>query len=88
MLILNPYAAQKVEWGYCNCSRENTDVDDQGLKCLASNGKPCNFPFSVFFQGKNPFKEVEQLYRTLQYFVCSAKTDTTATGKLGRAVRF
>ena len=31
---------------------------------------------------------VEQLYKTRQHFVCSAKTDTTTPGKLGRAVGF
>ena len=31
---------------------------------------------------------VEQVYRTRQHFVCSAKTDTTTSGKLGRAVGF
>ena len=29
--------------------RENDtkDIDDKGQKCLASNGKPCHFPFKV-----------------------------------------
>ena len=32
--------------------------------------------------------KVEQVYRTRQHFVCSAKTDTTTPGKLGRAAGF
>ena len=31
---------------------------------------------------------LEQVYRTRQHFVCSAKTDTTTPGKLGRAFGF
>ena len=52
------------------------------------------FSFSVFFQFRTPTDkskeeaEVEQVYRTRQHFVCSAKSDTTTQGKLGRAVGF
>ena len=26
---------------------DTKDIDDNGHKCLASNGKPCHFPFKV-----------------------------------------
>ena len=26
---------------------DTKDIDDKGQKCLASNGKPCHFPFKV-----------------------------------------
>ena len=26
---------------------DSSDIDDKGQKCLASNGKPCHFPFKV-----------------------------------------
>ena len=26
---------------------DTKDIDDNGQKCLASNGKPCHFPFKV-----------------------------------------
>ena len=26
---------------------DSKDIDDKGQKCLASNGKPCHFPFKV-----------------------------------------
>ena len=31
-----------------------SDIDDKGQKCLASNGKPCHFPFTL---GKDLFYE-------------------------------
>ena len=44
------------EWGQCECQRQplttsptkdkdSSDHDENGLKCFASNGKPCHFPF-------------------------------------------
>ena len=35
-----------------------------------------------------PNIDIEQVYRTRQHSVYSAKTDTTTPGKLGRAVGF
>ena len=43
-------------WGYCNClvnnqnqtmpsTNDTSDHNDDGFKCFASNGKPCQFPF-------------------------------------------
>ena len=28
-------------------TKDKSNIDDNGLKCLASNGKPCHFPFKV-----------------------------------------
>ena len=42
------------EWGQCEChplttsqikAKDTSDHDDNGLKCHASNGMPCHFPF-------------------------------------------
>ena len=42
------------EWGQCECQplttfptkdKDPSDHDENGLKCFASNGKPCHFPF-------------------------------------------
>ena len=28
-------------------TKDSSNIDDEGQKCLASNGKPCHFPFKV-----------------------------------------
>ena len=55
-------------------------------KCQWKEEMLCNREISLSSQTHD--QDIEQLYRIWQHFVYSAKTNTTTSGKLGRAVGF
>ena len=70
-----------------NCSEVLTFVENRGRLCLEKIAEAAQSQLEDKLVTDEQ-QQVEQLYRTRQQFVYGAKTDTTTSGKLGRAVGF